>query len=168
MARGSVLPSVLFFAASAASASAAIECRQENAIYGDRDGAYELRFEAVDSEAANSSYQLRVSVKNTGIELTGFVMETEPVNRPSGILFHDCPDGDMTGEEIARCTVWQGVIYSANEGRIDLLPVAGAPAARCLPWDCAVKLRQAGCPARHFSALPQGVSVHSRSFGDGL
>ncbi|MCB1444600.1 MAG: hypothetical protein KDJ87_02055 [Rhizobiaceae bacterium] len=130
MARGSVLPSVLFFAASAASASAAIECRQENAIYGDRDGAYELRFEAVDSEAANSSYQLRVSVKNTGIELTGFVMETEPVNRPSGILFHDCPDGDTTGEEIARCTVWQGVIYSANEGRIDLLPVAGAPAAR--------------------------------------
>lgn len=129
MAKGSVLPAVLFLAAGATSATAAIECRQENAIYGDRDGAYELSFEAVDSEAASSSYRLVVKVKNTDVKLDGFVMGSEPVNRPNDILFHDCPEGDTTGEEIRKCTVWEGVIYAADRGRIDLLPMTGSPAA---------------------------------------
>jgi hypothetical protein len=110
-------------------AAQAADCKQEKAIYADRDGAYELKFEAVDSEAASSSYRFTVAVRNTDVVLDGFVMGSEPVNRPNGILFHDCPEGDTTGEEIARCTVWQGVIYGTSGGRIDLLPVTGAPAA---------------------------------------
>ena len=51
------------------------------------------------------------------------------MNRPNGILFHDCPEGDTTGEEIAKCTVWQGVIYAGAGGKIDLLPPTGSPAA---------------------------------------
>jgi hypothetical protein len=61
--------------------------------------------------------------------LNGFVMGSEPVNRPNGILFHNCPEGDTTGEEIQKCTVWQGVIYSAGAAKIDLLPMTGSPAA---------------------------------------
>jgi hypothetical protein len=111
------------------SVRAAPDCRQEHAIYADRDGAYELSFEAVDTEAASSSYRFVVSVKNTDIKLEGFVMGSEPVNRPNGILFHNCPEGDTTGEEIRKCTVWEGVIYSAGSGKIDLLPLTGSPAA---------------------------------------
>ena len=129
MTRGSVLPAVLFLAIGATAATAAIECRQENAIYGDRDGAYALAFEAVDSEAASSSYRLVLGVKNTDVKLDGFVMGSEPVNRPNGILFHNCPEGDTTGEEIRKCTVWEGVIYAADSGRIDLLPMTGSLAA---------------------------------------
>lgn len=112
-----------------AHAALAAECKQEKAIYTDRDGAYELKFEAVDSEAASSSYRFTVAVANTDVKLDGFVMGSEPVNRPNGILFHDCPEGDTTGEELQKCTVWQGVIYSAGAGKVDLLPVTGSPAA---------------------------------------
>lgn len=118
----------LLFALSAQAVFAA-DCSQEKAIYADRDGAYELKFEAVDSEAASSSYRFTVAVKNTNVLLNGFVMGSEPVNRPNGILFHDCPEGDTTGEEIAKCTVWQGVIYGTTGGKIDLLPMTGSPAA---------------------------------------
>ena len=110
-------------------AAHAAECMQEKAIYADRDGAYELKFEAVDTEAASSSYRFTIAVKNTDVKLDGFVMGSEPVNRPNGILFHNCPEGDTTGEEIQKCTVWQGVIYSAGSGKIDLLPVTGSSAA---------------------------------------
>ena len=105
------------------------ECVQEKAIYADRDGAYELKFEPVDEEAGSSSYRFTIAVKNSDVLLNGFVMASEPVNRSNGILFHDCPEGDTTGEEIRRCTVWQGVVYAAGGGKVDLLPVTGAPAA---------------------------------------
>jgi hypothetical protein len=112
-----------------AQAGFAIECSQEKAVYADRDGAYELKFEAVDEGAGSSSYRFTIAVKNSDVLLNGFVMASEPVNRSNGILFHDCPEGDTTGEEIRKCTVWQGVIYAASKGEIDLLPVTGAPAA---------------------------------------
>ena len=123
------LPATALLMAITAQAAFAAECSQEKAIYTDRDGAYELRFEAVDTEAASSSYRFTVAIDNTDVKLDGFVMGSEPVNRPNGILFHDCPEGDTTGEEIQKCTVWQGVIYSAGAGKVDLLPMTGSPAA---------------------------------------
>ncbi|MGV3549161.1 hypothetical protein [Rhizobium sp.] len=105
------------------------ECVQEKAIYADRDGAYELKFEPVDEEPGSSSYRFTIAVKNADVLLNGFVMASEPINRSNGILFHDCPEGDTTGEEIRKCTVWQGVVYAAGGGKVDLLPVTGSPAA---------------------------------------
>jgi len=111
------------------SLGSAAECKQEHAIYADRDGAYELTFEAVDSEAASSSYRFSMAVKNSDVKLEGFVMGSEPVDRPNGILFHNCPEGDVTGDDLAKCTVWQGVIYAGAEGKIALLPPTGSVAA---------------------------------------
>jgi hypothetical protein len=120
----------LFFALALPASCLAAECAQEKAIYEDRDGAYALRFEAADPEEnASSSYRLFVDVKNTAVKLDGFVMGSEPVDRTNGILFNNCPDGDTTGEEIQKCTVWEGVVYSAAAGKIDLLPKTGSPAA---------------------------------------
>ena len=107
----------------------AAECRQEHAIYADRDGAYELSFEPVDSEAASSSYRFNVTTKDMKLKLDGFVMGSEPVDRPNGILFHDCPEGDVTGEDLAKCTVWEGVIYAHEAGEIKLLAPTGTEAA---------------------------------------
>jgi len=106
----------------------AADCKQEHAIYADRDGAYELTFEAVDSEAASSSYRFSMAMKNSDVKLDGFVMGSEPVDRPNGILFHNCPEGDVTGDDLAKCTVWQGVIYAGAEGKIALLPPTGSVA----------------------------------------
>ena len=107
----------------------AADCKQEHAIYADRDGAYELTFEAVDSEAASSAYRFSMAVKNSDVKLDGFVMGSEPVDRPNGILFHNCPEGDVTGDDLAKCTVWQGVIYAGAGGKIALLPPTGSVAA---------------------------------------
>lgn len=108
----------------------ALECKQERAIYADRDGAYELSFEAADpEEQASSSYNVSITVKNTEVKLNGFVMGSEPVDRSNGILFHNCPDGDTTGEEIRKCTVWESVVYANAGGKIDLLPKTGSIAA---------------------------------------
>ena len=126
---GTLMAAGMLAALSFQSAGAA-ECKQERAIYGDRDGAYELKLEAADpDDTGSSSYRFVVAVGKTGVKLDGFVMGSEPVDRSNGILFHNCPEGDTTGEEIKKCTVWEGVIYSTAKGKIDLLPRTGSPAA---------------------------------------
>ena len=68
-----------------------------------------------------------------GIVLDGFVHWTEGVSRAYGTLQFNCPTGDVTGDEYAACTVWQGVIYASDEqGGIDLLPAEGKPAPKQL------------------------------------
>ncbi|MBL0374073.1 hypothetical protein JJB09_18790 [Rhizobium sp. KVB221] len=109
--------------------AAATECRQENAVYGDAAAAYELAFSAVDPDSSASSHRFTVKVLKTNLALDGHVMASEPVNRTNGILFNNCPEGDVTGEDIAACTVWEGVIYGHRNGKIDLLPGQGAEAA---------------------------------------
>ncbi len=53
-------------------------------------------------------------------------------DRSNGMVMHDCPEGDSTGEEIAACTVWEGVIYALDGGDAALLPEEGKPAAETL------------------------------------
>jgi hypothetical protein len=104
-------------------------CLQQKAFYTDRDGAYELSFEPVDSDASSSSHRIKVKIQNSDLVLDGYVMPSEPADRSNGMLFNHCPDGDVTGEDLAACTVWDGFIYSSISGKIDLLPQQGAEAA---------------------------------------
>ncbi|MEK1932764.1 MAG: hypothetical protein AAAC47_23930 [Pararhizobium sp.] len=109
---------------------AAADCLQEEAIYGDTGGAYELRFEPVGSASAATSNHFKVKVAKTDLVLDGIVMQSgEPV-RPNGMIMNNCPEGDSTGEEIAACTVWEGVIYSIGvDGKVGSLPEEGSEAA---------------------------------------
>lgn len=62
---------------------------------------------------------------------TGMVQWTAA--RPLGMTLLDCPEGDATGEEIAACTIWQGVIYAVEaDGTVGLLPAQGKPAPQRL------------------------------------
>jgi hypothetical protein len=64
-----------------------------------------------------------------GFVLDGIVQWSEGIERPYGMVTHECPTGDVTGAEIAACTVWQGVIYGSDlAGNIGLLPDEGEPA----------------------------------------
>jgi hypothetical protein len=96
----------------------------------DSKGIYTLTFEAVDPESSASSHSFKMTIGDTGLVLDGYVMPSEPVNRTNGFLFNNCPEGDITGDDIAACTVWQGVIYASGGGKIDLLPQQGADAAQ--------------------------------------
>ncbi len=83
-------------------------CPQELAIYEDSAG-QSLTFTPppAQGQAAEHAFSLRIN----GQDLQGIVMWSLDPERPNGIIMDNCPDGDVTGEELAACTVWEGVIY---------------------------------------------------------
>ena len=134
---------VLAFLLGAAS-SALAACPLELAVYGDRDGAAEIDFRPkIDSATATNSFRMFVG----DVVLDGMVEWSDGAARPHGVLTQDCPQGDATGDELAACTLWNGVIYTSDEeGNIGLLPAQGAVAPATLVF--------AGLgPSLHASAL---------------
>ena len=116
----------------ATTAASAAECRQDHAIYADRDGGYELTFEPVGSDAAATSHHFKLKILASGLVLDGIVMPGDPA-RSNGMIMHNCPEGDVTGAEIAACTIWEGVIYTLDvAGDANLLPDQDAKAAKAL------------------------------------
>lgn len=114
-------------------AAQASDCPQSRAIYGDADGAYELRFAPVDAESATTSNRFDVVALKADIKLEGFVMLSGDPERANGMVMHNCPEGDVTGDDLAACMIWQGVVYSVSSaGKIDLLPAETAVAAQQL------------------------------------
>lgn len=137
------------------SASAQAACPVELAVYGDRDQAGEIDFTpAKDLAVVTNAFKM---VLERDVVLDGMVMWSD--DRPYGSLMHQCPDGDVTGDELAACTVWEGVIYSADDkGSIDLLPAKGdAPATLIFPG-LGPSLRQSSVyGANGLSRLPWDV-----------
>lgn len=113
--------------------SAQAACPIELATYGEASGALSLEFRPSAPGAVVNSFRLLIEGKPP---LDGLVTWTSDVPRPHGMIMQDCPEGDATGEEIAACTLWQGVIYAAaDDGTAGLLPRPGeaAPASLILP-----------------------------------
>ncbi len=108
----------------------AAECRQGSAVYTDRDGTYELRFTPLNSEAAAASNQFKVKVLTTSMVLDGYVMPSGDPDRSIGIVMFNCPGGDVTGDDLNACTIWQGMVYGIDaKGEMNNLePEAGAAA----------------------------------------
>jgi hypothetical protein len=121
-----LLASIAVFAG--AGAVHAADCMQERATYTDSQGAYLLTFQPVDSQSSSSTHRFTLTAKG-GPVMDGYVMASEPVDRNNGMLFFHCPEGDVTGDYLAACTVWQGVIYGHDGGRLDLLPAQGRAAS---------------------------------------
>lgn len=106
-------------------------CPIELAVYADRDQAAEIDFLPV-GRLATVTNAFRMLLDND-VVLDGHVMWTEGVSRPYGILTHKCPLGDLTGAEIAACTLWEGVVYASDgTGAVGLLPEEGAAAPATL------------------------------------
>ena len=107
----------------------AAACPQEKAVYRDRDSAYELTFSPVNLDAESNTHRFKLSVPGSKLSMDGYIQGSTPVNTSNGIIFYNCPDGDVTDSDIMKCTVWQGFLYGQSAGRIDLLPVQGKDAA---------------------------------------
>src|SRR5690606_7156060 len=109
---------------------AAAACRQADAIYVDAEARSLLSFSPV-ADAPVLTNSFRLTLGETGLD--GIVMWSADPLRPEASLMLDCPDGDVTGEEIERCTLWRGVIYATDAaGRLGLLPEEKAEAAASL------------------------------------
>ncbi|MCV0394622.1 MAG: hypothetical protein K5872_00280 [Rhizobiaceae bacterium] len=108
-------------------ASAIADCAIEHATYHDRDDVAELRFLPVDGQSfVANGFELKVG-SNPPFE--GFVLWTENPLRPHARVTYQCPEGDVTGDEIEACTIWHGPIYAVDQtGGLDVLPREGAPA----------------------------------------
>jgi hypothetical protein len=125
-----------------ASANAQAACPIELAVYGDPKSGSEIDFTPTGTSATVTN-TFRVILDNN-VVLNGIVMWNEGVARPNGALMYKCPEGDVTGDELAACTLWHGVIYTSDDkGGIGLLPAEGveAPKTLILP-DLSSALRQ--------------------------
>ena len=119
-----------FLLACMALPSLAAECLQGNAIYKDADDAYRITFSGTSDEGrglATNRFALRL--KGGDVLLEGSVSWNNGIARPNGILTYQCPAGDITGDELDACKIWEGVIYATYpDGAIDLLPPDADPA----------------------------------------
>ncbi len=127
-------------------------------MYGDLENTAGIDFRpTMGSATVTNSFKM---VLDNGVVLDGIVQWSDGVARPNGMLMHKCPEGDVTGEELAVCTVWQGVIYASDDkGNIELLPAEGkaAPQKLILP-DLGPSLRlSAAYGASGFSKTPWDV-----------
>lgn len=131
------------FAASCLAGQALAACPQELSVYTEVNGETGIDFRP-DSEAALVANSFRL-VLPQGPLLEGHVMWTQGPERPFGALMLDCPQGDITGEEIAACTHWQGVVYAlGTDGEIGLIPRHGEDAAERLLFPDLSRMLKAG------------------------
>lgn len=113
----------------ASPASAA--CPMELAVYASPGEVATIDFRPTgESAAVTNTFRFHM---REGVSFDGIVLWTEEPRRAHGMLMHECPEGDVTGEEIAACTVWEGVVYAVDEaGAVGQLPAEGEPAPRRL------------------------------------
>ncbi|WP_235679108.1 hypothetical protein [Aquibium microcysteis] len=134
-------------------------CPQELAVYTDRERAASIEFRPTEPDAAVHTNAFRVVFSQNDVVADGVVLWTEGVPRPTGIVMRDCPEGDVTGEELAACTVWQGVIYTVDAaGQVGLLPREGPAAERLLLPDFGPSVRHSALyGAKGISIVPWDV-----------
>lgn len=106
-------------------------CPIELATYGEIQSGARVEFTPT-KESATVTNTFRMLLDND-LVLDGIVMWTADIRRSYGMLMNKCPEGDVTGEEIAACTPWEGVVYASDKaGNIALLPEEGKPAPELL------------------------------------
>lgn len=128
---GSAKPVVLVAGMVLAAANAQAACPIELAVYGDTQSGSEIDFTPTGTSAVvTNSFRM---ILDNNVVLNGIVMWSSGEARPNGSLMYKCPEGDVTGGELAACTLWNGVIYTSDDkGAIGLLPAQGVDAPKTL------------------------------------
>ncbi|CDX41873.1 conserved exported hypothetical protein [Mesorhizobium sp. ORS 3359] len=129
---GAAKPVALAAGVTLVTSAAQAACPIQLAVYGEARSGAEIDFTPAGTSATITN-AFRMILDNN-VVLDGIAMWTEgSAARPHGSLMYKCPTGDVTGEELAACTVWEGVIYSADEkGGVGLLPAEGVDAPKSL------------------------------------
>jgi len=109
-------------------AAALASCPAELAVYRDAADAAGIDFRPA-GEGAAVTNAFRLPLRD-GPVLDGIVMWTDSPAQSWGVVTLDCPEGDVTGEELVQCTVWEGPLYAVREdGAAGFLPREGDAAA---------------------------------------
>jgi hypothetical protein len=124
---GGCLAALLGIAAWPSDVSAATDCAQGRAIYHDVDSGYELTFAG---SGTGGTGRFTMTADADAVAFDGFVMWDDVARRTVAVVTHGCPEGDVTGEELAGCTIWQGAVYAVDaDGAIGNLGDGEAAAA---------------------------------------
>lgn len=109
--------------------AAAGDCPIERAVYAESETKVEIRFQA-SGENSPVSHRFSLVASAGKITVDGHVLYDPEIERPVATALNNCPEGDVTGADIAACTIWKGIIYAADKatGHVDLLPPEGADA----------------------------------------
>ena len=120
-------------------AAAHAACPLALAVYGDAESDAGIDFRpTMDAVTVTNSFRM---VLDKGVVLDGIVMWTSGVSRPHGSLMYKCPTGDVTGDELAACTVWQGVdapkslIFPDLGASLQMSSAYGPGGFSKVPWD---------------------------------
>ncbi|MCL6707391.1 hypothetical protein M8R20_10300 [Pseudomonas sp. R2.Fl] len=127
--RGSVA-SVLALTSGGFVPALAADCPVERAVYAEAELSTELRFEPASAENSPVTHRFTMVASGKAGEAEGHVFYDLEIERPVSTILRDCPEGDVTGADLAACTVWKGIIYGVDQatGHVDLLPPEGAAA----------------------------------------
>lgn len=159
--RGAAGPLLLAASIALAASSAQAACPIQLAVYGEAQSGAEIDFTPTGTSATITN-TFRMILDNN-VVLDGIAMWTEgDAARPHGSLMYKCPTGDVTGEELAACTIWEGVVYSVDEkGTVGLLPAEGADAPKSLVFpDLGPSLEMSAAHGSGgFSKVPSDVFV---------
>jgi hypothetical protein len=134
LAAGLLAPAIVIVAMAT---SAAAECQQADARYVEQEGGFTLRFGRVGAtEPASTTDAFTIENAERGLVFEGYVLLSEGLERPVGLVMYNCPEGDVTGAELSECTLWQGTIYALSDaGDVGLLSQDGEAADRLLLAD---------------------------------
>lgn len=122
------LLSVLF--ASSAPLAGHAACPQELAVYAAENGDA-LEFTG-NSDAEFNFHQISILLKD-GPMLDAYVEANFETSAPEMSIQYNCPDGDLTFDDLKSCTVYRNEVFSVSEnGERDELPSAGQPAASAI------------------------------------
>lgn len=126
---------VLLAALALSHAASAADCLIEKATFREAETGIELVFAAASGENTPVTHGFIAQIGK--FKLDGHVLYDPEIERPVGMLMNNCPEGDVTGADLAACTVWKGIVYGVDTANdhVDLLPPegAGAPDAILLP-----------------------------------
>lgn len=107
----------------AAQPAARAACPQELAVYEEAQAKASFTFTPVGEGPDPTLGRFTIRFEENAIALDGVIMAAEDPLRPWGIVMHKCPQGDVTGEELAACTIWEGVVYGLDDvGNVFYLP----------------------------------------------
>jgi len=158
------LPALVLAALSMAASGnpAAAACPQALAVYGEAAAGAEIAFSGGLSDADAMLHRFSLTFAENDVRMDGVVMMVGEPDRPWGVILHQCPEGDVTGAEIAACTVWEGVIYSIGDsGEAGWLAVSDADNnagdSLLLPDFSAAVMQSQAWQAKQVTMLPGDV-----------
>lgn len=101
-------------------------CPMALAVYAEQERIAEINFTpTLESSTVTNSFRMLLPNDLVVDGMVQWSNEPIPYARPYGTLTYKCPDGDAIGEELAACTIWQGVVYGqTKDNSIELLPLA--------------------------------------------